>query len=261
MIPDATFMKAHPEQVSKSWVTTYKDLCEWAVLYETICYEDFNNSTIIVKDGLLRSKIFRFDKGGGRALFIEMMKRINASIEKASKERKVKIYFVGLAKHSQVLSRYSLAMQLENTFPSGEPRFAQVPGSMEERSYVWKEYMRKGDNEEGEINKYSFSSLYLVRFGKASFDPVWAIDLMQSQTNADAEIFGYLLMDTINGFPIPHYPACLQKALEYAQVVDFDLDILQDEVVNAIRDILPSDKRTIMDHQILSREITTNRQP
>jgi hypothetical protein len=262
MIPSGKKMREHPEDVSKSWVLTYRDLCEWAVLYEKICYEGFANHTVIVRDGLLRSKIFKFDKAKRRPLFIEMMNRIKQAIDDIYKKKKIRIYFAGIAKHSQVLARYSLAMQLENVFPAGDPRFARVPELMEEKSYVWKEYMARSDEDDSdsEINKFSMGSLYLARFGKQAGDPVWAIDLLNTQTEFDADIFGYLYMDTFDGFPVPHYPACLQKALEYAQVIDFDLDILQDEVIAAVKDLLPKDQRHIVDHQTFTNTTITNRQ-
>lgn len=265
MIPTGKFMAEHPEQVSRSWVQVYRDLCEWAVLYESICHEGFTNNTVIIKDGLLRSKIFKYEKKNDRALFIEMMDKIGAAIDEANKKKKVKIFFVGLAKHSQVLSRYSLAMQLEDIFPAGEARYAQVPEAMEEKSYIWKEYMKRVEGEAGteegaEKNKYSAGTLYLSRFGKTRMDPVWAIDLLSNQAIFDAEIFGYLLKDTLDAFPIPYYPACLQKALEFAQIVDFDLDILQDEVIKAIKTILPIGKQEIIDHQNLFKDQLANRQ-
>lgn len=262
MIPSGKKMREAPNEVSKSWVLTYKDLCEWGVLYDTICYHGFTNNTVVLKDGLLRSKIFKYDATNKRPLFIEMMQKITAAIDEAYKKRRIKIYFVGLAKHSQVLSRYSLAMQLQDIFPAGEPRYAKVPEEMEKNSYVWKEYMggQDEDDEHGEINKFSMGSLYLARFGKKSGDPIWALDLLNSQTTAEAEIFGYLYMDTLDGFPIAHYPACLQRALEYAQVIDFDLDILQDEVVKAVKELLPTDKKEIIDYQTFSNNSIINRQ-
>ncbi len=260
MIPTGKRMEDFPAKISKSWVLTYKDLCEWAVIYDKICYEGFGANTVVVRDGLLRSKIFNYDKKNRRPLFIEMMNRIDRAIDEAYKKRRVRIFLVGLAKHSQVLSRYSLAMQLEDVFPNGEPRFARVPEIMEKNSYAWEEFIWKPESVEGEQNKFSMGYLYLVRFGKKSFDPVWAVDLLPSQTGMDTDIFGYLLMDSIHGFPIPHYPSCLQKALEFAQVVDFDLDILQDEVMKAIKNILPPGKSEIMDHQILNRDQSQNRQ-
>jgi hypothetical protein len=262
MIPTGAQMLEHPDRISRSWVQVYRDLCEWAVLYTTICYDDFANSTIIVKDGLLRSKIFRFVNG--RPLFIEMMNRMQAAIDEVRKNKKIRIYFVGIAKHSQVLTRYSLAMQLEHIFPPGEARYARVPETMEERSYIWKEYMKKveGEQEErgGEKAKYSVGSLYLVRFGGSNGSPIWAIDLLASQTANDAEILGHLMGDTQHAFPVPHYPACLQKALAFSQIEDFDLDILQDEVIRTVRSILPAEKQEIIDHQVLHKDMLTNRQ-
>lgn len=260
MIPTGKKMRENPTEISRSWVLTYRDLCEWGVLYELICYKGFTHNTVIVKDGLLRSKIFKYS--AGRPLFIEMMTRIKKAIKANYEKKKIKIFFVGLAKHSQVLTRYSLALQIENIFPPGEPRFAEVPATMEEKSYVWKEYMRKADGEKegGEKNKYAVGSLFLVRFGKKKADPIWAIDLLDNQKDQAGEIFGYLYMDTLDGFPIPHYPCCLQKALEYAQIVDFDLDLLQDQVVRAVKNILPSDKKDIVEYQNLSNQSISNRQ-
>jgi hypothetical protein len=61
MIPDGEKTRKEPHKVSPSWVLVYRDLCEWAVLYERICYNKFATDTLIVRDGLLRSKLFRGD--------------------------------------------------------------------------------------------------------------------------------------------------------------------------------------------------------
>ena len=39
-------------------------------------------------------------------------------------------------------------------------------------------------------------------------------------------------------FPVPFYPRCLQRAHELAQIKDFDLEILQEEIVGAISSLL-----------------------
>jgi hypothetical protein len=188
-----------------------------------------------------------------------MMEKMIVAINKAYLDDKVRIYLVGLAKHSQVLSRYALVMHLEDVFPKGEPRFAKVDKSIEEKSYTWKEFIRKEKEEAGEVNKFSVGDMYLVRFGKMSGDPVWAVDLLYTQANSDAEIFGYLLADAISGFPVPYYPLCLQKAHEHAQVVDFDMDILQDAVIDAIKDLLPKNKKSIIDEQVFNSDKSQNR--
>jgi hypothetical protein len=50
-----------------------------------------------------------------------------------------------------------------------------------------------------------------------------------------------MLADAINGFPVPHYPMCLQKAHENAALVDFDRDILQDYIYEGVRESLGVD--------------------
>src|SRR5688500_15049358 len=80
--------------------------------------------------------------------------------------------------------------------------------------------------------------MVLAKFGARTRDPIWAIDLLQSQSQDAQTVFGYMLADAIDGFPVPFYPQCLQRAHENAALVDFDMTILQDEVIRSVRDIL-----------------------
>jgi hypothetical protein len=63
----------------------------------------------------------------------------------------------------------------------------------------------------------------------------------------------------MEGFPIPYYPRCLQRAHEYAQVVDFDLDVLQDTILNAARGLIEPGKQGIFDALELAPDITARR--
>lgn len=237
MIPEGRKIREAPDEVSPSWVLVYRDLCEWAALYERICYRSFATDTLLVRDGLLRSKLFRDE------YFITFRKRIEDAIERIRRQTRRKVYLVGVAKHSKVLARYNLAMALEGAFTAGAPRFVKVPRSLEAKAYVWPEYARGAETEGGggEAPKFVAGNMYFVRFGDRSGDPLWTIDILSSQVGQAAEVFGYLLADATDGFPVPFYPRCLQRAHEFAQIVDFDLDILQDEVMDAVRGLL-SDK-------------------
>lgn len=235
MIPDGEKTRKEPHKVSPSWVLVYRDLCEWAVLYERICYNTFATDTLIVRDGLLRSKLFRGE------LFSEFRKNLETSISQIREKHRRSVFLIGVAKHSKVITRYQLAMTIENVLPPGEARYVRIPRALEAKAYVWPEYAKgaEAEGEEGEAPKFVAGDMYFVRFGKAKGDPLWAVDIFSSQTDKDAEIFGHLLADAIDGFPIPYYPRCLQKAHEHAQVVDFDLAILQDEVFTAVRNLVP----------------------
>lgn len=243
MIPKGDVCRNQPERVPPSWVLVYRDLCEWAVLYDRICYHTFATDTLVVRDGLLRSKIFAKEN------FIKLRKGMEAGMEKALKADKRKIYLVGLAKHSKVIARYQLAMTLEDVFPIGEPKYVPIPRELEAKAYVWPEYARGAaeEDETKEAPKFVAGKLFLVRFGGRSGDPIWAVDLFEAQAAAASEVFGYLLADAISGFPVPLYPRCLQKAHEHAEVVGFDLDILQEEIFVAVRDMLPKDRQGVLD--------------
>ena len=255
MIPKGSVIRDTPENVKPGWVLVYRDLCEWAVLYERIVYESFATNTLIVRDGLLRSKIFTGE------LFVKWRKNVEKAIEEIYKSDKRRIFLVGIAKHSKVIDRYRLAMSIEGVFLSGEPRYVRIPRHIEAKAYIWKEYARGAEIEgqKGEAPKFVAGDMFLVRFGKRSGDPIWAIDIFSSQSNRESEIFGYLLNDAINGFPIPFYPLCLQKAHEHAQIVDFDLQIFQDEIFSAVKTLLPEEKREIIDSWKFNSDFSNRR--
>lgn len=243
MIPLGRKVREEPDKVGTSWVQVYRDLVEWAVLYRLIVDRVFGTDTLIVRDGFLRSKVFAGD------LFVKMMQRIEQAIERIRVEEKRNVYLVGLAKHSKVLQRYQLAMALEDVIPGGEARFVAIPAELEAKAYKWDEWARgRGEAEGGgEAAKFKAGQMYFVRFGSRVSDPVWTIDLLESQVDRAQEVFGYLLADAINGFPVPYYPRCLQSAHEHAQVAGFDATIMQHEVLEAVRDLLPEHRRPILD--------------
>lgn len=255
MIPDGKKCREEPEKVSPSWVLVYRDICEWAALYERICVHKFGTDTLLVRDGLLRSKIFR------RTYFIDLRKKFAQAMERIQREDHRRIFLVGVAKHSQVLARYQLAMMIENTLPPGEPRYVRMPRDLERKAYRWPEWARGEEEEEGkaEAPKFVAGDLFVVRFGIHGGDPIWAVDIFSPQAQHASEIFGYLLADAINGFPVPSYPLCLQRAHEHAQIVDWDLEILQNEVFDAVRRIIPVERQQALDGYRMTADAAAKR--
>jgi hypothetical protein len=151
---------------------------------------------------------------------------------------------VGLAKGSKVLTRYRLAMALERTFAMDYPAFVEIPRELEMKAYEWDEFARGADTqEEGrEVAKFVGGKMFFVKFGNRPNDPVWPVDLLLTQTGAAATILSHLLSDALDGFPVPFYPRCLQKAHENAALVDFDYEVLQDGVFEAVRQLIDHPK-------------------
>lgn len=235
---------------SNSWPLVYRELCEWAVLYDLICNQTWGSDTLIIRDGLLRTKIF------ADRYFITLYERLKAAIEHSQKARKRSIFLVGIAKHSRIMERYRLAMAIANIFPAGASRYAAVPDKLQEKVYAWPEYLwsPEADRGEAEEPRFNMGAMYLARFGKLSADPVWTVDLLefQSSRNLAQQIFGSLVSDAEQGFPVPCYPHSLQEADRHAQVVDLDLAILQNELEEAVRDQVPVHRRPVFDAQVLS---------
>jgi hypothetical protein len=230
------------QPTSPSWVQVYRELVEWAILFSVIKKKEFGSNTLIVADGLLRSKVF------SRALFKTYLEGIQEFIDLHWQRYRRKIYLAGVAKHSKVLARYRLAMALECILTTNFPAYLPIPRDIEEKAYVWSEYARGNDQEmeNRETNKFVGGKMFFVKFGRGPRDPLWPVDIYLPQ-EADAHlIFGYMLEDALNGFPVPLYPQCLQKAHANAALVDFDFDVIQDYIFEGIRSTL-AENASILD--------------
>jgi hypothetical protein len=139
-------------------------------------------------------------------------------------------------------------MALEGILACDYPAYVEVDRELEEKAYVWSEWARGEDvEEEGrEPNRFVGGKMFFVKFGSGRRDPVWPVDVFLPQAGDAQTIFGCLLADAIEGFPVAHYPRCLQKAHDNAALVGFDFDVLQDEVFRGLRAAL-GDEAPVLD--------------
>lgn len=225
---------------SSSAVQVYRELMEWAILYDLL-KKDYGSDTLIIFDGNLRSKVF-----SGR-LFMRFGKLLEIEIQRHAEHNR-RIFLAGVMKTSKVLDRYRLALDLEGLLSSDYPAYIEVPRILEESVYTWSEYARGRDSEtdDGEAAKYVLGKMFFVKFGNRSQDPIWPVDIFEPQVGEADRIFSHLLADAIDGFPVPLYPRCLQKAHEAAALVGFDMAILQDAILDGFRDLL-GDEANILD--------------
>lgn len=223
------FNKEKAKEKPFAWIYAYRELIEWACLYEIITTKDFSNDTILLFDGLLRSFAFR-DK-----LFSRFAELVQEHIDNTYRKKRRKVYLVGMAKRSKFLDRYRLAMFLEGVLRLNYPACVAVPGNIEEKAYHGLGYILIQDSEIPEIKiKHSMGCMYMVKFGSNETDPIWPVDIFHAQIDEANKIIEALLSDALDGFPVPMYPLALQKAHEYASIVDLDYRILQDVIMKKI---------------------------
>ena len=218
---------------SSQWVKAYRELMEWAVLFSIIREKDFAADTIIVFDGLLRSKAFAGD------LFVRYRQGLAEAINQRRREGRT-VFVVGVAKQSKVLDRYRMVLDLEALFSRSEPCFVPVPTALEEESYIWPQYAWDDEHaaQHGSINLQVAGSMFFVKFGPRAGDHVWPVDILLSQRDDPARVLSYLVADAECGFPVLFYPHCLQQAHANAALVGFDRQILQDVVLKELRKAL-----------------------
>ena len=234
---------------SPSWVRVYRELMEWGVLFSILREKDFGTDTIIVCDGLLRSKVFADN------LFGRLRDGFREAIMRHWQSHRRRVGLVGVAKHSKVLDRYRLAMALEDILTVDYPAYVPIPRDLEERAYIWSQYAGGDDGEvEGDVNRYAAGKMFFVKFGPGSRDPIWPVDIFIPQQDNAQAILGCLLSDATDGFPIPFYPRCLQKAHENAALVDFDFDVLQDDILDGLRKALGAQSGTLDEFQLMDAD-------
>lgn len=232
------------EDINLQWVNVYRDLIEWAALYDYIISHSFVSHTLIVRDGLLRSKFFKSN------FFFNMWELIKRHVERIRKESGRKVLIAGLAKRSRILDKYSLAMFIERVMFQKGPCYVKVPKEIESkvyRLYKWREYPTNALEDSEEQSKFSAGQLYFVKFGPERFDPIWPVDIWIENIKEAEEIFGYLLNDAQLGFPMPYYPLSLQKAHEYAQMSGIEMEIIEEIFHKALRKFIGEEHGELLD--------------
>lgn len=243
---------------SKGAVRIYRDIVEWAVLYDLMKYRVWGSDTIIVREGMLRTKSFK------RNIFPQLDKLIRGAYQE-HKKKNITVSMVGVAKQSAVLSRLSVALELEETLHKPYPCYVRVPEDIEEKCYnfdrTWLDTLETSEpDEDGNYLYQSMGKLFLVKFGNRPFDPVWPVDIAEWQLSEADKIIGQLTKDAQPGFPIPDFPMCVQKAHDFAKVNGLEVDILQDILFEGItQNLTPKEKEKVLRIKYLGQNLTSIR--
>ena len=238
----------------------YRDIVEWAVLYDLIVNPrlQWGGDTILVRDGLLRTKSFTRDT------FPILDEKIREGINKHA-TKNVQLSLVGVAKQSAVLGRLAVALELEATFHKHFPCYVQVDKEIEEECYnfdrTWLDtYETAEEDDIGRKLYQSLGRLYLVKFGDRPMDPVWPVDIAVWQADNADRILGQLMVDAQQGFPIPDYPMCIQQAHNFAKLSGMEIQDLQDMLFLGIcNNLTPEESERLLRMKYLGQNLANLR--
>lgn len=238
----------------------YRDMVEWAVLYDLVANPNIHwgGDTILVRDGLLRTKSFSPET------FPLMDQKLRDGVA-AHKARNVNLSLVGVAKQSAVLGRLAVALELEGTFHKDYPCYVKVPQEIEEDCYnfdrTWLDTYETSEPEDDGRRLYqALGNMYLSKFGDRALDPVWPVDIAVWQIAQAEKILGQLTVDAQQGFPIPDYPMCIQRAHDYAKLTGIEIEVLQDLLVQGMcQNLSPQEIERLLRLKHLGRSLAALR--
>jgi hypothetical protein len=216
--------------------TKLMELFEWSILYTHACYSTWSQPTLLLKDGLLRSVMFR------GAFFREMMRRIEDAVRRRPREQR--IYVAAFSRRNALVDQLQLAvtkMALQTHIR--EPFYIRVSEDVQREIYRLGRWQWAAALLDDPMRSYGVP--YLARFGSDPVrSPVAMVDLLPCHAespDATQEIFGVLLYDARNGFPTAHYPLSLQKARAHASFTGFSGDIVRRWIIETIERAVGAD--------------------
>jgi hypothetical protein len=238
----------------------YRDIVEWAVLYDLVTNPalQWGGDTILVRDGLLRTKSFK------REVFPKIDQKLKAGIA-AHAQKNVHLSLVGVAKQSAVLGRLAVALELEGTFHRDYPCYVKVDEDIEADCYnfdrTWLDTFETSEpDDEGRRLYQALGKMFLAKFGDRPLDPVWPVDIAEWQIVAADRVLGQLTVDAQQGFPIPDYPMCIQRAHDFAKLTGIEIEVLQDLLVEGMsQKLTPDESERLLRMKHLGRSLAALR--
>jgi hypothetical protein len=205
---------------------TLMEIGEYACIFDKIksCSEE--ERTIILKDGLLRTKKIKHELIG--------------PLREILRNKKNHVKLVGVSKTSRIVSLLSAALLCEKVFPEGHVGYVEIPIDLENMAYTWSG-KGKLKPEEAKPLAYSFGRLYIAKLCR-SRNLFVTIEIPRDlEKDKDIyskeeimEIMNYIAKDSLYSYPIIGYPQTIMRAHEFAVRLGIPVSILRDKVIEDI---------------------------
>jgi hypothetical protein len=197
------------------------EIAEFACIFDKITTASPEEKTIIMKDGLLRTKKIKSE-------LLDILKDI-------LKNKKNHVKLVGVAKTSKIVSLLSTALFLEKKIPQNRIGYIKIPLELELRVYTWS---GKGKiTEKTERLVYSFGGLYIVKLSKLSNILVTLEIPEDYSTDEVNEIISYIAKDSKYSYPVLGYPQTIMRAHEAAVRIGLPASIIKDKILEHVKEL------------------------
>lgn len=206
---------------------TLMEIAEFACMFDAIRHASKDNRTIILKDGLLRTKKIRHE------LIPSLVKVLHAN--------KDHVKVIGVAKTSRLVFLLQAALACEKIFPREQMGYVRIPLGIENMAYRWSgagTLLREIPTK----LTYSFGNLYIAKLSRHK-DLFVTVELPQRTDGSSiyseaevTEIMSYLAKDSMYSYPMIGYPQTIMRAHESAAGLGIPASMLHESIMKGLVD-------------------------
>src|SRR5439155_20076441 len=208
-----------------------RELMEWAALLKLASQPPVK---LLIRDGLLRSVLLT------DVVFQRLREKFEALTAKHGH------LLVGVAKRSRVLNYLSVALDLNESFRSGEPAYLFVPAELEREAapaqYRW-------------IGSRAMGSLHIARLDRGEGVPLMPVDIASWQQARVDEAMSLLQESAQVSFPIRGYPGALVEAHEHARMGGLEIEMLESLLLQKLKERDPAVANTARHLMLLGKQL------
>ena len=204
---------------------TLMEIAEFACIFDAIRHASRDNKTIILKDGLLRTKKIRHE--------------LIPSLVEVLHRNKDHVKVVGVAKTSKLVFLLQAALACEKIFPREQMGYVKIPLEIENMAYKW--------SGAGTILRdiptkltYSFGNLHIAKLSRYK-DLFVTVELPQKADGSNiyseaeaTEIMSYLAKDAMYSYPMTGYPQTIMRAHESAAGLGIPASMLHENIIKGL---------------------------
>lgn len=201
------------------------NIAEFACIFDAVETAPKDDKSIILKDGLLRTKEIRED------LIPRMLDCLCRN--------KNHVHVVGVAKTSKIVFLLHAALICERIFPPDQVGYIRIPLAVENMAYKWGPTSRLRPGAPTRLD-YALGDLYIAKLSRNK-NLFVTVEMPQGtdgrciySESEVTDIMSYLAKDAAYSYPVMGYPQTIMRAHESAAGLGISASILYDNIVKGL---------------------------